>query len=44
MAWDLLTNVYKLPQTRLYVTYFKGDGVLGLEEDIETKEIWKRIG
>lgn len=44
MAWDLLTNVYKLPISRLYVTYFKGDKTLGLEEDLETREIWKKLG
>lgn len=44
MAWELLTDVYKLPQNRLYVTYFKGNEDLGLNEDAETKEIWKTIG
>ncbi|KAG5900572.1 hypothetical protein JTB14_022877 [Gonioctena quinquepunctata] len=44
LAWNLLTKVYKLPNTRLYVTYFKGDKTLGLEEDLETKEIWREIG
>ncbi|KAJ8983104.1 hypothetical protein NQ317_001847 [Molorchus minor] len=44
LAWDLLTNVYKLPASRLYVTYFKGDDKLGIEEDLETKEIWRKIG
>lgn len=44
MAWELLTNVYKIPKNRLYVTYFKGDAVLGIEEDLETKEIWKKLG
>ncbi|XP_072387690.1 alanine--tRNA ligase, mitochondrial isoform X1 [Diabrotica undecimpunctata] len=44
LAWDLLTKVYKLPKERLYVTYFKGNKTLGLEEDLETKEIWRQIG
>nr|CAI5830547.1 unnamed protein product [Callosobruchus analis] len=44
MAWDLLTNVYKIPTSRLYVTYFKGDDSLGINEDIETKNIWKELG
>lgn len=44
MAWDLLTNVYKIPPSRLYVTYFKGDDELGIEADLETKEIWKDLG
>lgn len=44
MAWELLTDVYKLPKNRLYVTYFKGDETLNLQEDLEIKEIWKKIG
>ncbi|KAK9869469.1 hypothetical protein WA026_003224 [Henosepilachna vigintioctopunctata] len=44
MAWKMLVDVYKLPCSRLYVTYFKGDDKLGLEEDIETKEIWRSLG
>lgn len=44
MAWDLLTNVYKIPKSKLYVTYFKGDIGLGIEADLETKEIWKKLG
>jgi alanyl-tRNA synthetase len=37
-AWDLLTRVFKIDKSRLYVTYFGGDN--GVEEDLETKEIW----
>nr|XP_023017698.1 alanine--tRNA ligase, mitochondrial [Leptinotarsa decemlineata] len=44
LAWNLLTKVYKLPTSRLYVTYFKGDKELEVEEDLETKEIWKELG
>ncbi|KAG4069870.1 hypothetical protein HA402_009577 [Bradysia odoriphaga] len=44
MAWDLLTNVYKIESSRLYVTYFGGDAKLGLEPDFECKEIWQSIG
>lgn len=44
LAWKLLTEEYKIPPSRMYVTYFKGDSQLGLEEDTETKEIWKAIG
>lgn len=39
-SWDLLTNVFKFDKDRLFVTYFRDDGKLGIEEDIETKEIW----
>ncbi|MCS7078141.1 MAG: alanine--tRNA ligase [Bacteroidia bacterium] len=41
-AWELLTEVWKLPKDRLYVTYFNGDTTENLEPDIETKEIWKQ--
>ncbi|NPA34326.1 MAG: alanine--tRNA ligase, partial [Chlorobi bacterium] len=40
-AWELLTKVYKIPEDRLYATYFGGEG--GIEPDLETKEIWKEI-
>ncbi|KAK0534678.1 Alanine--tRNA ligase [Tilletia horrida] len=44
MAWELLTKVYKLPADRLYVTYFEGDAKLGLEADLETRDIWRKMG
>ncbi|KAI6654696.1 Alanine-tRNA ligase, cytoplasmic-like [Oopsacas minuta] len=44
MGWDLLTNVYKIPRERLYVTYFGGDSKSGLDADLETKQIWLDIG
>ncbi|KAK8751121.1 hypothetical protein OTU49_013091, partial [Cherax quadricarinatus] len=44
MAWKLLTEVYKLPPNRLYITYFGGDDALGLEADKEVEEIWRSIG
>eukprot|EP00375_Theileria_parva_P003839 XP_766525.1 alanyl-tRNA synthetase [Theileria parva strain Muguga] len=40
-AWDLLTNVYKLDPSRLYVTYFGGDD--SCEPDHETREIWLKF-
>jgi alanyl-tRNA synthetase len=43
-AWDLLTGKYGLNSSRLYVTYFGGDCVLGLEPDLETRDIWRHIG
>ena len=43
-AWDLLTNVYKLDPSRLYVTYFEGNPNTGLEPDLEAKELWRSIG
>lgn len=43
-AWELLTDVYKLPADRLYVTYFGGDSSSGLEPDLECKDIWLNLG
>lgn len=43
-AWELLTEVYKLPGDRLYVTYFGGDKASGLEPDLECKDIWLKLG
>lgn len=43
-AWELLTEIFKLPADRLYVTYFGGDEAAGLEPDEECKEIWISLG
>ncbi|XP_022907416.1 alanine--tRNA ligase, cytoplasmic [Onthophagus taurus] len=43
-AWELLTEVLKLPSERLYVTYFGGDEKSGLEPDLECKQIWLELG
>ena len=40
-SWELLTEVYKLPKDRLYVSYFEGDTKENLEADTETLELWK---
>ncbi|WP_439698647.1 alanine--tRNA ligase [Mucilaginibacter sp. AW1-7] len=42
-SWELLTEVYKLPKDRLYVTYFEGDNNEGLEKDTETYNLWKQF-
>ncbi|GJP49906.1 hypothetical protein CLOM_g9062, partial [Closterium sp. NIES-68] len=42
-AWELLTQVYKLPEDRLYATYFGGDEKLGLEPDLEARDIWLTV-
>ncbi|KAG2538442.1 hypothetical protein PVAP13_9NG380900 [Panicum virgatum] len=39
-AWELLTEVYKLPTDRIYATYFGGDEESGLAADNESKNIW----
>ena len=41
-AWDLLTNVYKLPVDRIYVTVFEGDKSDGVPLDQESIDIWKK--
>ena len=43
-SWELLTKVYGLDPDRLYVTYFEGDAAMGLEPDLEAKELWKSVG
>ncbi|EIN11353.1 hypothetical protein PUNSTDRAFT_141744 [Punctularia strigosozonata HHB-11173 SS5] len=39
-SWELLTEVYKLPKDRLYVTYFEGDAKNGLVPDEEARQYW----
>jgi alanyl-tRNA synthetase len=43
-SWELLTKVYGLEPDRLYVTYFEGDASLGLEPDVEARDLWKSVG
>ncbi|GAB3654430.1 alanine--tRNA ligase [Echinicola sediminis] len=39
-SWELLTEVYKLPVDRLYVSVFGGDKGDNLEKDMEAFELW----
>jgi len=39
-SWEILTEIYKLPKDRLYVTYFEGDPKNGLLPDEEARQIW----
>ena len=41
-SWELLTEVYKLPKDRLYVTIFEGDKSENLEKDQEAFDLWKK--
>lgn len=41
-AWELLTEVYKLDKSQLYVTVFEGDAKDGVPQDTESYDIWKR--
>lgn len=43
-AWELLTEVYKIPKDRLYVTYFGGVPEKGLEADNEARQYWLDLG
>uniref|UniRef100_A0A8C7UUH8 Alanine--tRNA ligase n=1 Tax=Oncorhynchus mykiss TaxID=8022 RepID=A0A8C7UUH8_ONCMY len=44
MAWRLLTEEYRIPPERLYVSYFAGDATSGLPADEETRHIWLSLG
>ncbi|XP_059557539.1 alanine--tRNA ligase, mitochondrial isoform X4 [Myotis daubentonii] len=44
MAWELLTQVYGLPEDRLWVSYFGGDPKAGLGPDLESRDIWLSLG
>jgi len=41
-AWELLTDIYKIPKDRLYVTVFEGDKTDGVPVDEESIAIWKK--
>ncbi|HNX43019.1 MAG TPA: alanine--tRNA ligase [Bacteroidales bacterium] len=41
-AWELLTVVYKIDPSRLYVTVFGGDDHDNLPRDTEAYDIWKK--
>ncbi|MCZ2472292.1 alanine--tRNA ligase [Aquirufa ecclesiirivi] len=42
-SWELLTEVYKLPKERIYVSVFEGDAKDGVPFDQEAFDIWKAI-
>ncbi len=41
-SWELLTEVYKIPKDRLYVTVFEGDARENLPKDDEAFGEWKK--
>jgi alanyl-tRNA synthetase len=41
-AWELLTEVYKIPKDKLYVTVFEGDTSDNVPKDEESYSIWKK--
>jgi alanyl-tRNA synthetase len=42
-AWELLTDVYKIDPSRLYVTVFEGSSDDGLSFDQEAYDLWKAM-
>jgi alanyl-tRNA synthetase len=42
-AWELLTEVYKIDKSRLYVTVFEGSKEDGLGFDQEAYDLWKQF-
>ncbi len=42
-SWELLTEVYKLPKDRIYVSVFEGDEKDGVPFDQEAWDIWKSM-
>ena len=40
-AWELLTDVWKLPPERLYPTIFRGEG--GIPRDADAHAIWSKL-
>ncbi|XP_011183669.1 alanine--tRNA ligase, mitochondrial [Zeugodacus cucurbitae] len=44
LALELLRGPYNIDASRLYVTYFAGDKILGLPADLECYEIWRSLG
>jgi alanyl-tRNA synthetase len=41
-AWELLTDVWKMPKDRFVVSIFKGEN--GIPRDDEAYEIWRKLG
>ncbi len=43
MAWELLTEVWKMDPSRLHVTVYQGDPEAGVPRDDEAVAIWKAV-
>ena len=41
-SWELLTDYYKIPKDRIYVSVFKGDAAENLPFDQEAHDEWKK--
>ncbi|XP_059161874.1 alanine--tRNA ligase, cytoplasmic-like [Physella acuta] len=44
MAYQLLTQEYKVPLNRLYFTYFSGDDAMNVPADTDCRNIWLSLG
>lgn len=42
-AWELLTEIYKIDKSKIYVTIFEGDEEDGTDMDQEAYDIWKEL-
>jgi len=42
-AWELITEVYKIPKEDIYVSIFEGDEKLGVGLDEEAEQYWSEI-
>jgi alanyl-tRNA synthetase len=42
-SWELLTEVYKIPKDRLYVTIFEGDEKENIPKDMEAYAEWQKV-
>ena len=42
-GWQLLTDIYKLDPSRLYVTFFEGDPSENLAFDTDAYDVWKSM-
>ena len=42
-AWELLTEVYKIDKSKLYVSVFEGNEAEGIPLDSEALDLWKKL-
>jgi alanyl-tRNA synthetase len=42
-AWELLTEVWKIPKDKLWATIFAGNAADNLDPDMEAENLWKQV-
>lgn len=42
-SWELLTEIYKIPKDRLYVSIFEGNAAEGVPFDQEAYDVWRTM-